>query len=143
MHLELLLEFLLLLGTLERLVDIGKLVIEDVALDDVGRFQLGKVGRDLSGKAAQLVLERGGITANKNMVPFDPRKPMVTSGIRIGTPAITTRGMGEAEMAQIGDYIARVLDNAKDESIIAEVRRDVEALCARFPLYAGRGCGAG
>jgi glycine hydroxymethyltransferase len=106
-------------------------------------FLVSLVDRDLSGKAAQLVLERGGITANKNMVPFDPRKPMVTSGIRIGTPAITTRGMDEGEMVQIGDFIARVLDNAKDESIIAEVRQDVETLCARFPLYAGRGGGAG
>ena len=106
-------------------------------------FLMSLVGRDLTGKSAQVALDRAGITVNKNMVPFDPRKPMVTSGIRIGTPAVTTRAMGEREMLQIADYIARVLENPKDEGTLAEVRREVEALCGGFPLYAGRFSGPG
>jgi glycine hydroxymethyltransferase len=68
-------------------------------------------------------------------VPFDPEKPFVTSGIRIGTPAVTTRGMGTDEMKQIGKMISRVIKNRKDEDLIAEVRKEVSALCERFPLY--------
>jgi glycine hydroxymethyltransferase len=104
-------------------------------------FLLSLVGRELSGKAAQQALEQAGITTNKNMVPFDPRKPAVTSGVRIGTPAVTTRGMGEAEMQQIGGWIARVLENAEDAAALAAVREEVAALCARHPLYAARGQG--
>jgi glycine hydroxymethyltransferase len=101
-------------------------------------FLLSLVGRDTTGKAAQIALERAGITANKNMVPFDPRKPMVTSGVRIGTPAVTTRGMCEPEMAEIGDLIARALERPGDVDELDAVRVDVEALCRRFPLYPGR-----
>jgi glycine hydroxymethyltransferase len=104
-------------------------------------FLLSLVGRELSGKAAQHALEQAGITTNKNMVPFDPRKPAVTSGVRIGTPAVTTRGMGEAEMQQIGGWIARVLENAEEAAVLASVREEVVALCARHPLYAARGQG--
>ena len=75
------------------------------------------------------------------MVPFDPRKPAVTSGVRIGTPAVTTRGMREVEMQQIGGWIARVLENAEDAAVLAAVREEVAALCARHPLYAARGQG--
>jgi glycine hydroxymethyltransferase len=102
-------------------------------------FLLSLVGRELSGKAAERALEQAGITTNKNMVPFDPRKPAVTSGVRIGTPAATTRGMGEAEMRQIGGWIARVLDHAGDAAALEAVREEVRALCARHPLYATRG----
>ncbi|MEZ4218848.1 MAG: serine hydroxymethyltransferase [Myxococcota bacterium] len=101
-------------------------------------FLLSLVNRDTTGKAAQLALERAGITANKNMVPFDPRKPMVTSGVRIGTPAVTTRGMREVEMAEIARLIARVLANPGDVDELDAVRGDVEALCRRFPMYPGR-----
>ncbi len=101
-------------------------------------FLLSLVGRDTTGKAAQIALERAGITANKNMVPFDPRKPMVTSGVRIGTPAVTTRGMCEAEMAEIGSLIVRSLERPGDVDALDAVRVDVEALCRRFPLYPGR-----
>ena len=87
---------------------------------------------------AQLALERASITANKNMVPFDPRKPAVTSGVRIGTPAVTTRGMREPEMVQVAEMIARVLDHPDDVETLDSVREDVEALCRRFPLYPGR-----
>jgi glycine hydroxymethyltransferase len=105
---------------------------------DVHLFLLSLVDRDVTGKQAQEVLEHAGITANKNMVPFDPRKPTVTSGVRLGTPAVTTRGMKEAEMGQIADFVARVLERPDDASVIAAVRAEVEALCRRFPLYPSR-----
>jgi len=105
---------------------------------DTHVFLLSLVDRELSGKAAEGALERAGITTNKNMVPFDPRKPAVTSGIRIGTPAVTTRGMGPAEMSQIATLIGRVLDRPEDAGECEAVRADVEALCRRFPLYPGR-----
>jgi glycine hydroxymethyltransferase len=93
------------------------------------------VDRDTTGKMAQTALDRAGVTANKNMVPFDPRKPMVTSGLRIGTPAVTTRGMREPEMAEIARFIERVLCNPGDVDELDAVRADVEAMCRRFPLY--------
>jgi glycine hydroxymethyltransferase len=102
-------------------------------------FLLSLVGRELSGKAAEHVLEQAGITTNKNMVPFDPRKPAVTSGVRIGTPAATTRGMREGEMRQIAGWMARVLERADDAAALAAVREEVRALCARYPLYPERG----
>jgi glycine hydroxymethyltransferase len=102
-------------------------------------FLLSLVGRELSGKAAERALEQAGITTNKNMVPFDPRKPAVTSGVRIGTPAATTRGMREPEMRQVGAWIARVLERADDAASLAAVRAEVRALCARYPLYPERG----
>jgi glycine hydroxymethyltransferase len=101
-------------------------------------FLLSLVGRDTTGKAAQIALDRAGITANKNMIPFDPRKPMVTSGVRIGTPAVTTRGMREAEMALIGDLIARVLEHPGDVETLDAIREEVAELCRRFPLYPER-----
>ena len=106
-------------------------------------FLLSLIDRDVSGKKAQRVLEEAGITTNKNMVPFDTRKPFVTSGVRIGTPAATTRGMGTDEMRQIGEWIARVLENADDEGLKASVRSEVLALCANFPLYPDRAASAG
>ncbi len=105
-------------------------------------FLVSLVGRELTGRDAQIALERAGITANKNMVPFDPRKPRVTSGIRIGTPAVTSRSMGEEEMVQIAGCIARVLESPDEEETLAAVRQEVEALCDRFPLYVSRGSGA-
>jgi len=101
-------------------------------------FLLSLVDRDTTGKAAQIALDRAGITTNKNMVPFDPRKPMVTSGIRIGTPAVTTRGMKEAEMEIIAGFIDRVLQNPGDVEAIDKIRGDVEDLCRKFPLYLDR-----
>ena len=101
-------------------------------------FLLSLVGRELTGKKAQQVLEDAGITTNKNMVPFDPRKPFVTSGVRIGTPALTTRGMGEEEMEQIAELIDRALAAPDDLAALAAVSREVLALCARFPLYPDR-----
>jgi glycine hydroxymethyltransferase len=105
---------------------------------DVHLFLLSLVDRDTTGKAAQIALERAGITTNKNMVPFDPRKPAVTSGLRIGTPAVTTRGMREPEMAEIAGLIARALERPGDVEALDAIREDVELLCRRFPLYPGR-----
>lgn len=95
-------------------------------------------GHELSGKAAQQLLEAAGITTNKNMIPFDPRKPFVTSGVRIGTPAATTRGMQEAEMHRIGAWIADLLEAPQDAALLQRVQAEVRELCARFPLYPGR-----
>ena len=91
---------------------------------------------ELTGKVAEKRLEDAGITVNKNTIPFDPQKPFVTSGIRIGTPALTTRGMKEPEMEAIGDMIARVLKDIENDAVAAEVREEVRELCERFPLYA-------
>ncbi len=89
----------------------------------------------ITGDVAEKALEEAGITVNKNMIPFDPEKPTVTSGIRIGTPALTTRGMKEAEMEEIGDMIAYVLKNIDKPAVRREVADKVRAICERFPLY--------
>ena len=89
----------------------------------------------LTGKVAENTLVRADITVNKNAVPFETRSPFVTSGIRIGTPAVTTRGMKEAEMLKIADLIDRVLTNTEDDSIISKVKKEVNELSLNFPLY--------
>ncbi len=89
----------------------------------------------LTGKEAEEVLGRAGITVNKNAIPFDPQSPFITSGIRIGTPAVTTRGMKESEMEVIAELIARVLKNRHDEKVIAQIRDRSEQLCRDYPLY--------
>ena len=91
--------------------------------------------RGLTGKIAEAALGRAGITVNKNAIPFDQHPPMTASGIRVGTPAVTTRGMREPEMDQIAAFIARVLAAPDDDSVAKAVRSDVEALCRKFPLY--------
>jgi glycine hydroxymethyltransferase len=95
-------------------------------------------GKSVTGKDAQEALDRAWITVNKNGIPFDTKGPMVTSGIRLGTPAVTTRGMGEAEMRQIATLIDRVLTNLGNSSVEAAVRSEVQELTGRFPLYAER-----
>jgi glycine hydroxymethyltransferase len=94
--------------------------------------------KGLTGKVAEAALGRAGITVNKNAIPFDKNPPMVASGIRIGTPAVTTRGMQEPEMDQIGDLMARVLSSPEDDRTLAAVKSEVERLCRRFPLYPER-----
>jgi glycine hydroxymethyltransferase len=95
-------------------------------------------GRTVTGKDAQEALDRAWITVNKNTIPFETKSPMITSGIRIGTPAVTTRGMKEAEMAEIARLIDRVLAKLGDSATEASVRGDVQQLTARFPLYPER-----
>jgi glycine hydroxymethyltransferase len=91
---------------------------------------------ELTGKEAQSVLDDGGITLNKNNVPDDPRSPFVTSGVRIGTPSVTTQGMKEPQMVQIAELIARILRHRTDAGAVAAAKAEVAALCAQFPAYA-------
>jgi len=91
--------------------------------------------KNISGKKAEKTLEQAGITVNKNMIPFDTKSPFVTSGIRIGTPAVTTRGMKESEMDLIANYINQAIENQDNEKVLSEIRESVEILCDRFPLY--------
>jgi glycine hydroxymethyltransferase len=95
-------------------------------------------GTEMTGKVAEKTLEDAGITVNKNAVPFDTRSPFVTSGIRIGTPATTTRGLKEAEMRQVADWIDRALKNIDNAAELAQIRSEVKLLCQQFPLYAHR-----
>jgi len=91
--------------------------------------------KNISGKKAEIALERAGITVNKNMVPFDTKSPFVTSGIRIGTPAVTTRGMKENEMKRIAEIINTAVANAENESVLDSLVKNVKDLCSVFPLY--------
>jgi len=91
--------------------------------------------KGLTGKVAEAALGKAGITVNKNAIPFDQNPPMVASGIRIGTPAVTTRGMREPEMDQVGDFIAHVLASPEDDRVLGIVKDEVMKLCKRFPLY--------
>ncbi len=94
--------------------------------------------RGMLGSEAELALGKAGITVNKNAIPFDTNPPLKPSGIRIGTPALTTRGMGEAEMRQIAQWIKKALENRNDEGVLAAIRGEVAELAAQFPLYAWR-----
>ena len=91
--------------------------------------------KGMTGKAAEALLGSAHITVNKNAIPNDPEKPMVTSGVRLGSPAMTTRGFKEAEAIKVGHLIADLLDNPTDEAVIARVRADVAQLTAAFPVY--------
>ena len=98
-------------------------------------FLLSLIKQDITGKDADAALGRAFITVNKNAVPNDPRSPFVTSGLRIGTPAVTTRGFGEAECTDLAGWICDILDNMGDESVVDAVRAKVQAVCAKFPVY--------
>lgn len=95
-------------------------------------------GTEITGKVAEHTLEEAGITVNKNAVPFDTRSPFVTSGIRIGTPATTTRGLKEAEMVKVAEWIDRALKNIDNKAELEKIRGEVKDLCLQFPLYAHR-----
>ncbi|MCK5127718.1 MAG: serine hydroxymethyltransferase [candidate division Zixibacteria bacterium] len=95
-------------------------------------------GKKITGKMVERALDKAGITTNKNTVPFDPAKPFVTSGVRLGTPAVTTRGMKEADMEVIAGLIARVIENLGNKEAYAEIGKDVRVLCEKFPLYVER-----
>lgn len=99
-------------------------------------FLLDLIGRDITGKDADAALGRAHITVNKNAVPNDPRSPFVTSGLRIGTPASTTRGFKEAEMTDVANWIADILDENGSEAAVNRTRAKVEEICRRFPVYA-------
>ncbi len=99
-------------------------------------FLLSLIKQDITGKEADAWLGAAHITVNKNSVPNDPRSPFVTSGIRIGTPAVTTRGFGEAEVRDLAGWIADILDAKGDEAVINAVKAKVETVCAKFPVYA-------
>jgi glycine hydroxymethyltransferase len=94
--------------------------------------------KGVTGKVAEKALDRAGITVNKNTIPFDTNSPMVASGIRLGTPALTSRGMKQAEMAEVAKLVARALRAVENETELGAVKRDVQKLCDRFPLYASR-----
>jgi len=98
-------------------------------------FLLDLVDKDITGKDADAALGRAHITVNKNAVPNDPRPPAISSGLRIGTPAVTTRGFKEDEVRQLTGWIADVLDHMGDESAVERVRAEVLKICRRFPVY--------
>jgi len=98
-------------------------------------FMADVFAKGTSGKDAQNFLEAANITVNKNTIPFDTQKPMVASGIRIGTPAVTTRGLREPEMTIVANLIARVLDSRGDKSVGEQTKKEVMHLCERFPIY--------
>jgi glycine hydroxymethyltransferase len=105
---------------------------------DTHLMLLSFIEKGLTGKEIEKALEQAGITVNKNTVPFDPQKPFITSGIRIGTPAVTTRGMKEPEMKRIAKFIHRVISNLGNEAVYKEVGEEVRELCLEFPLYQER-----
>jgi len=98
-------------------------------------FLVDLIGKDITGKDAEAALGKANITVNKNTVPNEPRSPFVTSGLRIGTPAVTTRGFKETECKQIANWICDILDHMEDESVINQVKQSAAELCKRFPVY--------
>ena len=98
-------------------------------------FLVDLIDKGITGKEADAALGRANITVNKNAVPNDPQSPFVTSGLRIGTPAATTRGFKEAEVAEVATWICDVIENMNDDNVIKEVRDKVMNLCSQFPVY--------
>ena len=98
-------------------------------------FLVDLVAKDMTGKAADAALGAAHITVNKNAVPNDPQSPFVTSGIRIGTPAMTTRGFGESDATEVAGWMCDILDSIDDENVIMGVRSKVEEICAQHPVY--------
>jgi glycine hydroxymethyltransferase len=99
-------------------------------------FLLSLIKQDITGKDADATLGKAFITVNKNAVPNDPRSPFVTSGLRIGTPAVTRRGFDEAEVKELAGWMCDILEDLNNESLIAEVREKVKTVCAKHPVYA-------
>ena len=105
---------------------------------DTHLMLISLIEKNITGKVVEEALEKAGITVNKNTVPFDPQRPFITSGIRMGTPALTTRGMKEPEMENIATLIDKVISNLGDEDVYAKVKIEVLELCQKFPLYKER-----
>jgi glycine hydroxymethyltransferase len=101
-------------------------------------FSIDLRPKGCTGKDAEIALGAAHITVNKNTIPFDPEKPFITSGVRLGSPAVTTRGMKELEMDQIAAWITTAVEKRADAQVLAGIKKDVAALCAKFPLYMGR-----
>jgi glycine hydroxymethyltransferase len=116
-----------------RLMGLGFRVVSGGTDNHVFLLDVAQAG--ITGKVAEKILEEGGITVNKNTIPYDPNPPLVASGVRIGTAALTTRGMKEPDMERVGDFIAEILRAPEDGSVHAGVRARVRELCTRFPLY--------
>jgi glycine hydroxymethyltransferase len=114
----------------EKLVELGYNLVSGGTDNHLMLVDLRNKG--ITGKQAEKALEEAGITVNKNMVPFDPQKPWISSGIRIGTPAVTTRGMKEKDMGVIAEMINRILNDIENLKIKEEVRIEVESFCRRF-----------
>jgi len=91
--------------------------------------------KNITGKEAEAVLDKAGITVNKNTIPYDPQPPMVTSGIRVGTPAITTRGMKEKEMEEVAEYIDEAINHKDNDTYLKSVEEKIKKLTDRFPIY--------
>ncbi len=104
---------------------------------DCHMFSVDLRSKNITGKEAEIALDKAGITVNKNTIPYDPQKPLITSGIRIGTPAVTTRGMKEGEMGTIAEYMDESIGARENETMLAAISEKVKKLCARFPMYAG------
>ena len=119
----------------ERLMEHGFSLVSDGTDNHLLMVDLRESHPELTGKEAEETLERAGMTVNKNTVPGETRSPFVTSGLRIGTPAATTRGLQELDMHQIADWIAAVLTDVSDQAVISQTRTEVETLCTSFPLY--------
>ena len=117
----------------EILIDRGHKIVSGGT--DNHLFLVDLIGKDITGKDADAALNRANITVNKNAVPNDPRSPFVTSGLRLGTPAVTTRGFRRPEIKQLTNWIADVLDDLADDATIERVKAEVLALCSRFPVY--------
>jgi len=117
----------------QKLIDLGYDIVSDGT--DTHLMLVDLRNRNLTGKECEEALENAGITVNKNMVPDDPQPPTVTSGIRIGTPALTTRGMKEDEMREVAFLIDKILTDIRNDLVIERVRAQVLDLCNRFPLY--------
>jgi len=104
---------------------------------DTHLFLVDLTKKNITGKDAATVLDKANITVNKNLIPYDTKSPFVASGIRIGTPALTTRGMKEADMVAVARMIDEVLTNPADEKVLEKVRKEVADLVKKFPLYKG------
>jgi glycine hydroxymethyltransferase len=120
----------------QELVNYGYHVVAGVT--DTHLMLVSFVEKKITGKVVEEALDKAGITVNKNTVPFDPQKPFITSGIRIGTPAVTTRGMKEPEMKIIARFIHETISNLGNDELYKKVKKEVEQLCNKFPLYKER-----